>query len=325
MNVGNTVPKTTSAVSADTHGFSRLRAWLGRDRTQEVLAGYFVVSPAVLGFLIFALGPVAASFYLSFTDYDLGQMHFIGLRNYATMLFKDPLFWQSLKVTFVYTVFSVPIGLIAGFSVALLLNQKVHLLSVFRTVYYLPALVGGVAASMVWLWLFSRDFGLLNFFLSLVGIRGPSWLGDPTWVMPAFIVMSLWGVGGPMLIYLAGLQGIPSELYDAAKVDGAGWAGRLWHITIPMMTPVIFFNLVMGIIGTFQVFTQAYVMTSGGPENATLFYVLYLYQNGWQYFKMGYASALAWVLFLVILVFTILVFRSSPAWVYYEGEIRGRA
>ncbi|MBX6772737.1 MAG: sugar ABC transporter permease [Chloroflexi bacterium] len=308
----------------ETGRLARVRGWLGRDRTQEVLAGYLFVGPAILGFLIFALGPLAASLYLGFTDYDLGEIHFIGLRNYTTMLSEDPLFWQSLKVTFIYTIFSVPLGLAAGFLVALLLNQRVRLLSVFRTIYYLPALVGGVAASMVWLWLFSRDFGLVNFFLSLVGIRGPSWLGSPTWVMPAFIIMSLWGVGGPMLIYLAGLQGIPSELYDAAKVDGAGPFGRLWHVTIPMMTPVIFFNLVMGIIGTFQVFTQAYVMTSGGPDNATLFYVLYLYQNGWQYFKMGYASALAWVLFLIILAFTALVFRSSPVWVYYEGEIRGR-
>lgn len=323
MSVGKLAPGTIAPRSTTT-GFAGLRGWLGHDRTQEVLAGYVFVGPAILGFLIFALGPVAASLYLGFTDYDLSQMHFIGLKNYATLLFQDPLFWQSLKVTFVYTIFSVPLGLAAGFSVAVLLNQKVHLLSVYRTIYYLPALVGGVAASMVWLWLFSRDFGLVNFFLRLVGIQGPSWLGDPTWVMPAFIIMSLWGVGGPMLIYLAGLQGIPSELYDAAKVDGAGAFGRLRHVTIPMMTPVIFFNLVMGIIGTFQVFTQAYVMTSGGPNNATLFYVLYLYQNGWQYFKMGYASALAWVLFLIIMVFTALVFRSSPAWVYYEGEMRGR-
>lgn len=303
----------------------RLRQWLERDRTREICAGYFFAGPAILGFFIFTLFPILASLYLSFTDYNLAQMTFIGLQNYVFMFAKDPLFWQSLKVTFIYTAFSVPLGLFAGFLVALLLNQKVRLLAIFRTVYYLPALIGGVAASMLWLWLFSRDFGLVNFLLSLIGIRGPSWLGDPVWVLPAFIVMSLWGVGGTMLIYLAGLQGIPSELYDAAKVDGAGPVARLRHVTIPMMTPVIFFNLVMGIIGTFQVFTPAYVMTQGGPANATLFYVLYLYQNGWQYFKMGYAAALAWVLFLIIFVFTLLVFKSSPVWVYYEGEvIRGK-
>lgn len=304
--------------------FARLRRWLARERTREIAAGYFFVGPAVLGFLIFTLGPIVAALYLSFSDYNLARIRFVGLQNYQTMFTNDPLFWQSLKVTFVYTVFSVPLGLASGLAVALLLNKNVKLLSAFRTVYYLPALVGGVASSMLWLWLFSRDFGLINFLLSLVGLKGPSWLGDPAWVMPAFIVMSLWGIGGAMLIYLAGLQGIPSDLYDAAKVDGCGAALRLRHVTIPMMTPVIFFNLVMGIIGTFQVFTQAYVMTSGGPANATLFYVLYLYQNGWQYFKMGYAAALAWVLFLIILAFTLLVFKSSPAWVYYEGELRGR-
>jgi multiple sugar transport system permease protein len=295
-----------------------------RERTREVLAGYFFVAPAMMGCLAFTLGPILASLYLSFTAYDLNAIEFVGLANYEFMLTSDPLFLQSLRVTVVYVVLSVPLTLIVGLLLALMLNQRVRMMFLFRTVFYLPALLGGVAASLLWIWLFSRDFGLLNYLLSLLGIAGPHWLGDPAWVMPAFVLMSLWASGGAMLIYLAGLQAVPSDLYDAAKVDGADAFGRLIHVTIPMMTPVIFFNLVIGLIGTFQVFTAAFVMTRGGPANATLFYVLYLYQNGWQYFRMGYAAALAWVLFLIVLGLTLAVFRSSPAWVYYEGEVKGR-
>jgi multiple sugar transport system permease protein len=239
-------------------------------------------------------------------------------------MLRDPFFWQSLRVTVTYTVLAVPLGLVAGLAVAMLLNQKIKGLSIYRTIYYLPSLVGGVAVSLLWMWIFNPQFGVLNWLLSLVGIKGPQWIFSQHWVIPSFVLMSLWGIGGGMIIYLAGLQGIPTDLYDAAAIDGAGSVRTFRSVTLPMLTPVLFFNLVIGIIGSFQIFTQAFVMTSGGPNNASLFYVLYLYQNAFQYFYMGYASALAWVLFLIVVVLTALVFRSSPMWVFYEGELRGR-
>ncbi|MCL4541239.1 MAG: sugar ABC transporter permease [Chloroflexi bacterium] len=294
-----------------------------REHQREAIAGYLFILPAVLGLLFFTAGPMLASLYLSFTKYDLVHVPWVGLFNYQYML-RDPFFWQSLRVTVTYTVLAVPLGLVAGLAVAMLLNQKIKALSVYRTIYYLPSLVGGVAVSLLWMWIFNPQFGVLNWLLSLVGIKGPQWIFSQHWVIPSFVLMSLWGVGGGMIIYLAGLQGIPSDLYDAAAIDGAGAARTFRSVTLPMLTPVLFFNLVIGIIGSFQIFTQAFVMTSGGPNNASLFYVLYLYQNAFQYFYMGYASALAWILFLIVVVLTALVFRSSPMWVFYEGELRGR-
>jgi len=202
------------------------------------------------------------------------------------------------------------------------MNQKVRGILWFRTLYYLPSVISGVAVSLLWVWIFNPQFGVLNYLLGKVGITGPEWLYSEFWVLPAFVIMSLWTIGGGMIIFLAGLQGIPIELYEAAELDGANQIQKFFRITIPMISPIIFFNLVMGIIGSFQVFTQAYIMTSGGPHYASLFYVLYLYQQAFQYFRMGYASALAWILFLVILFFTLLVFKSSPLWVYYEGTLR---
>jgi len=274
--------------------------------------------------MIFTIGPIIASFYLSLTNYDIiNPPNFVGFSNYKTLFLEDRLFWQALKVTAIYTAGSVPLQLICGFMIALLMNQKLKGISVFRTIYYLPAVVSGVAVSVLWKWIFMPDVGIINILLSKIGIRGPNWLGDPSWVLPALIVMSLWGVGGGMVIYLAGLQGIPTELYEAAELDGAGRWAKFKAITIPMMSPVIFFNLVMGVIGSFQTFTQAYIMTSGGPQNASLFYILYLYQRAFQELRMGYASALAWILFLVILLCTLIIFKTSAGWVYYEG-IRGR-
>jgi len=205
---------------------------------------------------------------------------------------------------------------------ALLLNQPIKGLPMWRTVYYLPAVVSGVAVALLWQWIFNTDFGLANWILGLVGIKGPSWLLDAHWALPALIVMSLWGVGGGMIINLAGLQGVPTQLYESAEIDGAGATGRFWHITVPMVSPVIFFNLVMGIIGALQTFTQAFIMTNGGPREATYFFMLHLYNNAFLYLKMGYAAALAWVLFFYILLLSLLVIRSSAAWVYYEGELR---
>lgn len=305
------------------HKKAALVARAGLRRRREAIAGYIFIAPAVLGLLFFTAGPMLASLYLSFTRYDLVTVKWAGLQNYQ-FLVSDPLFWQSLKVTVVYTIFAVPLGLIAGLCVALLLNQKVKGLSLYRTIYYLPSLVGGVAVSLLWMWIFNPQFGVLNWLLSLFHIKGPQWIFSPSWVIPSFIIMSLWGIGGGMIIYLAGLQGIPTDLYDAASIDGAGAWRAFRSVTIPMLTPVLFFNLIIGVIGSFQIFTQAYVMTGGGPENASLFYVLYLYQNAFQYFHMGYASSLAWVLFLIIIVLTALVFKSSPMWVFYQGQVRGR-
>jgi len=292
-------------------------------RRRRNLYFYLFISPWIVGFIIFRGGPLLAAIWLSFVRWEIVTPPvFVGLANWKAMP-HDPLFWQSLKVTFLYTFSVVPLGIVFGFLLALLMNQNVRGVTVFRTIYYLPSVTSGVAIAMLWLWIFNPDFGLLNYFLSLIGIHGPAWLFDVRWVLPAFIIMSLWGVGGTMIIYLAGLQGIPTQLYEAAEIDGAnGWA-KLLHVTIPMMTPIVFFNLVMSVISTFQVFSSAFVMTQGGPMNASLFYVLYLFRNAFQYFEMGYAACLAWVLFAIIGVCTLIIFATSDRWVYYEGAARG--
>jgi len=289
----------------------------------EERSAYLFLLPWIIGFLVFSAGPLAASFLISFTEWPiLAAPKWTGLKNYTTML-SDPLFWQSLKVTVYYTAIGVPMGLIAGFFVVLLTNQKVRWIALWRSVYYMPAVVGGVVVARMWQGVFNPIYGILNALLRLLGLQGPNWLGEPEWVIPAFLIMALWNVAGAnMVIYLAGLQSIPTEIYEAAMIDGAGAWHKLRHVTIPMMTPVIFLRLIMGIIGSFQVFTQAFVMTNGGPSHASLFYVLYLYRNAFQYSKMGYASALAWVLFAIILLLTVLFFRSSERWVYYQGELR---
>ncbi|WP_313999357.1 sugar ABC transporter permease [uncultured Paenibacillus sp.] len=295
------------------------RKWLSRTQ-KEALDCYVFISPAVVGLLLFMLGPIVFSAYISFTDYDiLGSPRWIGLQNYIDLV-NDPFFWLSLKVTFVYAGVSVPLGLAVSLLLAMLLNQNLKGIYLFRVIYYLPAVISGVAVALLWKWIFNPEFGLLNWFLGLFGIRGPLWIFSETWALPSIILMSLWSIGGSILIYLAGLQGIPSELYEAAEIDGANRIRRFWSVTIPMLSPVIFFNLVMGIIGSVQVFTEGYVMTSGGPNNSTLFAVLYLYRNAFNYLSMGYASAMAWVLFLIILTLTLLVFRSSPMWVFYEEQ-----
>jgi multiple sugar transport system permease protein len=238
------------------------------------------------------------------------------------MLFGDYRFWHSLKVTLTYAIFAIPLGLALGLFLALLLNAKVPAISVWRTVYYTPAVVSGVAVAILWVYLFNPQYGVINWLLSLVGINGPGWLSSPQWALPALIIMSLWGVGGGMIIYLAGLQGIPTTLYEAAEVDGANAVQKFFNITLPMITPVLFYNLIIGIIGTFQIFTSVYVMTAGGPVESTLFYNLNLYNNAFRYQAMGYASALAWALFVIVLVLTLLIFKSSSMWVYYEGELK---
>ncbi|MCC6169402.1 MAG: sugar ABC transporter permease [Caldilineaceae bacterium] len=284
----------------------------------ENLWFYLFISPWIIGFLVFTAGPMVASVVISFMRWELlSPPEWVGLNNWTAM-FKDDLFWQSLKVTSIYTVFNVPVALTFAFLLALLMNARVRGISFFRTLYYLPSLVSGVAVAMLWMWLLNPKFGLINWLLSLVGIAGPEWIYSKTWVIPSFVMMNLWGVGTSMVIFLAGLQSVPGELYEAAELDGAGSLRKLWNITIPIVSPVILFNLIIGMINSFQVFTQAYVMTAGGPGNASLFYVLYLYRNAFQYFQMGYASALAWVLFVIIAFFTYLVFRTSRERVFYQ-------
>jgi multiple sugar transport system permease protein len=291
---------------------------------REALSAYALISPWLIGFLVWTAGPMLASFVLSFTNYDVvSPLSWRGVGNYREVFFTDPLFWQSLRVTFTYAVLSLPAGLAVGLAVALLLNLKVPGLSVWRAIYYLPSVISGVAVAVLWQYVLNPRFGVLNWALRLVGISGPGWLADPHWALPSLAIMSLWAAGGGMVLYLAALQSVPTALYDAAKVDGASALVRLRYITLPMISPVVFFNLVMGTIATFQYFTNAYVMTQGGPNNATLFYNLHLYNNAFRYFRMGYAAALAWVLFVIILFLTLLIFRSSTAWVYYEGQLRG--
>ncbi|WP_309722510.1 sugar ABC transporter permease [Armatimonas sp.] len=281
--------------------------------------GLALISPWLLGFLIFTAGPMLASLYLSFCKYDLHTLSFVGAKNYDVLL-HEPRFWKSLSNTAIYVLFAVPLGLTGSLLIAVLLNQKVKAIPIFRTLFYLPSLVPAVASSLVWAWVFHPDAGILNFALSKLGIQGPKWLQDPKTALTSLIIMSLWGIGGGrMLIFLAGLQGISDELYEAAQLDGAkGWT-CFRHITLPMLSPTIFFNLILGIIGSFQVFTSAYIMTGGGPNDSTLMYVLYLYNNAFREFKLGKASAMAWILFIILLGFTIVQFKNASKWVYYEG------
>ncbi len=285
----------------------------------EYKTGYLFALPWLLGFLIFTLGPLLASIYLSFTSYDvLNPPNFIGLGNYKT-LFHDPLFWKSLYNTFYMVIIGVPVNIIVAFSIALLLNVEVKGIALYRAIYYLPSITPVVASSILWLWILNADFGILNSTLALFGIRGPNWLTDPGWAKLAIIMMGAWGAGGGMLIYLAGLKNIPEQLYEAAEIDGANLWYKFWNITIPMISPTLFFNLIMGIIGTFQIFTQAYIMTGGGPLDSTLFYVYYLFNNAFSYFKMGYACSMAWILFLVVLALTAIQLKLASYWVYYEA------
>jgi multiple sugar transport system permease protein len=291
-------------------------------RNEETVLAYLCLLPWIIGFLVFTLGPMIVSFLLAFTTTDmLTGIRFVGLDNFRDM-FQDELVFKSLSVTARYTLGSIPLGVFVSLAIALLLNQDIPARGIWRTLYYLPSVVSGVAVAILWSWIFNPRIGLINSALKMVGITGPKWIFSEEWAIPSLIIMSLWGTGGNMLMYLAGLQGIPSALYDAAKIDGAGAIQRFWHVTLPMLSPTVFFTLVMGIIGAFQFFTEPLVMTQGGPNNATLSVLLYIYRKSFEQLHFGYASLLAWVLFLIILACTLLVIRSSSIWVYYEGELR---
>ncbi len=290
------------------------RTMVGR----RTLTGYLFIMPFILGFILWFLIPALTAVWLSFQNWNLiSPPEYIGFKNFARLA-DDKLFWQSLKVTVNYTLVSVPLSLVLGFLLALLMNTKVRGIAFFRTVYYLPSIVPAVASAVLWAWILNTEFGLLNALLNYVGLPKIAWLQQPEWALPALILMSLWGLGASMVIYLAGLQGIPESFYEAAKIDGAGRWAQLRYITVPLMSPIIFFNLIIGIINSFQVFTAGFLITDGGPQNATLFYVLYLYRTGFRYLDMGYAATLAWVLFLIILVLTLLVFRYVGRGVHYD-------
>lgn len=295
-----------------------------KDRTLlEDLSGYAFISPWLIGFIAFSIIPILFSLYYSFTEYDiLGEPIFNGLENFRRMA-KDELFWQSLKVTFFYAFVSVPLRLAFAFFVAMLFNKGTRAIRVYQAVYYVPSLVGGsIAIAVMWRRLFMND-GALNAVLNLLGIHSDrSWIGDPNTAIWTLILLAAWQFGSSMLIFLAGLRQIPKELYEAASIDGSNAFGKFLHITVPQITPVLFFNLVMQLINGFTVFTQAFVVSggSGDPLNTTLVYALYLYQRAFKYYDMGYSSAMAWVLVLIIGVFTGVIFKTSSSWVFYEAK-----
>ena len=300
-------------------GISKRRSTVQRTNTRN---GLLFTAPALIGLAVFTVYPVVSLLYYSFCRYSaLKPPSWVGLGNYQSLM-HDQLFAESLYNTLYYTVLAVPLGIITAFGLAVLLNAKVKGLAFFRTIFYLPSIVPVVASSVLWLWILNPDYGLVNLLLRHLGMPGPGWLADPAWSKPALILMSTWGVGGSVVIYLAGLQDVPVELYEASSIDGANGWQKTWNITIPFMSPYIFFTAVMGIIGSTQYFTQAWVMTggTGGPANSTMFFAMYLFQNAFQMFKMGYACAMAWLLFIMILGATLLLFRSSARYVYYGGR-----
>ncbi|SFP68350.1 carbohydrate ABC transporter membrane protein 1, CUT1 family [Caldicoprobacter faecalis] len=295
-----------------------MRLISNRMARREAITGYIFASPWIIGFVLFTAYPIVASIIYSFMDYNILETpRWIGIKNYIDLI-NDRTFWLSLGNTCYYVIFSVPLNMIIGLSIALLLSMDIKGIAVYRTLYYMPSIVPLVASSVLWSWIFNPNFGILTHTVRLLGLTPPAWLSDPKWAKPSLIIMSLWGAGGGMIIYLAGLKNIPRTYYEAAELDGASVWRKFIHVTLPMLSPTLFFQLIMGLIGSFQVFTQAFVMTGGGPNESTLFYVLYLYRNAFQFWKMGYASAMAWVLFVIIMFLTWLNFVISKYWVFYD-------
>jgi len=302
--------------------YGKRRRRINKQAFREGLAGYLFAAPWIVGFLVFVLGPMLSSLYLSFTKYDVIQEPtWVGIRNYVNIFTSDDLFWKSLYNTLYYTLFSVPLAVAGSFILAILLNNKLRGISIYRAVFYIPSVTTGVALALLWMWVFDPGAGIINNLLSYVGIKGPMWFKDEFWAKPFMILIGLWAIGGTRcVVFLAGLQGLPQDLYEAAAIDGANWWAKLRHVTIPLLSPVILFNIIISMLFSFRVFTNAKVITEGGPLNSTLFYVLYLYQVAFRWLKMGYASALAWIYFVVVLVFTIIQLRLSKRWVHYQGS-----
>lgn len=319
---------------------TRFARVMTRKDARQLAHGISFLSPWLLGFLVFTLLPILLAFYYGLCDYSLLQPPvYIGLSNYRALM-ADPIFWKSLVNTLIYAAIALPAGMLVSLGLALLLNQRTFAQSLFRTIIFIPSLVPTVASAMLWLWLFNTKLGLINSVLgtrplqALLGglntgrhalhlppIATPiGWLTDPSWALPALALMSLWGVGHTVVIYLAGLQDVPRSLIEAAEIDGAGPWQRLIHVTLPMLSPVIFFNLIMAIIGTLQAFAIPYIMTGGGPARATYFYTMYLYDNAFRYLKMGYACSMAWIQFLIVVTLSAIAFWSSRRWVHYQGQ-----
>ena len=294
-----------------------------RQERRTLLLGLAFATPWLIGFIFFVAYPILASLYYSFTEFTgLDVTAFIGLGNYVHMLTKDELFHKSLYNTLYYLSLAVPLGLVVALCLAMLLNLKIKEVSIYRTCVYIPNIIPAFAASFVWLWLLNPEYGLVNLVLEQFGIWGPGWVSDPRWAKLSIVLMAQWGAGGSAMIFLASLQDVPRSLYEVAELDGASALVKFRYITLPMISPVILFHVIMALFGAFQVFTPAYIMTSGGPANSTLFYVLYLYRNAFNYGKMGYASAMAWLLFILALVTTLIVMKTSARFVYYQGEER---
>ncbi len=293
---------------------------LSRARREELIF-YLFVTPWLIGLIFFWGGPILAAFGLSFTDWsgvNISEIEIIGLGNYSTM-FADDLFWQSVGNTVFYAFGSVVFGTLFALFLAILLNQKIPGLAIFRSIFYLPSVTAGVAVALVWIWILNPRVGLMNYGLSLLGIEGPRWLQSSDWVLPALIIMSLFRVGPNMIILLAGLQGIPQNLYEAAEIDGAGRVAKLWNITIPMLSPALFFVIIVSTVGSFQIFTEIRIMTEGGPGTSSFVMVWYLWQQAFVYLRMGYASAVAWILFVVVMLLVGFQFWLGSRWVYYES------
>jgi len=292
-------------------------------RQREELDFYLFIGLWLIGFILFTGGPILASFAFSFTNWTgLTSGEFVGVLNYKTLLFDDPLFWTATRNTFFYSFGAVTLGTAGALFVALLLNQKLPGTTFLRVIYYMPSIASGVAVSILWIWLFNPQSGLVNYLLSLIGIQGPLWLASQQWALPALIIKSLWAIGANMIILLAGLQAVPTSLYEAAKIDGANQWREFRTVTLPMLSPVLFYVLVITTISSFQILTDVLVMTQGGPGTATFVFVYFIYQAAFQYLKMGYASALAWILFVIILGLTLLQLWGSKKWVYYEDDSR---
>ena len=291
------------------------------NRIRQDLRGLAFISPWLIGFVVFTAIPVVVSFYCSLCDYTLLQPPlFKGLDNYRA-LGADPLFWKVLRNTANYAVVALPLGMVVAIAIAMLLNSKIRGVSIYRTIVFLPSLVPAVAGGMLWLWLFNAKLGLINAFLRIIGIDNPpAWLSEAPWAMNALIIMSVWGVGNSVVIYLAGLQDVPRELYEAADIDGASAIDKIFHVTLPGISPVIFFNLIMGIIGTLQSYATPAIVTGQGPNRTTYLYTMYLYDNAFMFVKMGYASAMGWVMLVIVLVLTGLAAWSSKHWVHYQGK-----